>query len=114
MPRQRARVDFLPAGDIPSSQILIERHFGAPVARDLSQFFYDESAHMRRAALLIERIDPVISDQGISHRHDLSAVRRIGQHLLIARHGGVETNFANARAYCTKRFALEISTVFEG
>ena len=113
MPRKRARVDPFHAGDVPFSQIFVERHFGAPVAGDLGQFFDDESAHMRRVAFLIERIDAVISDQRIGHRHDLSAVRGIGQHLLIAGHGGVETNFTDARAGCAKRFALEISAVFE-
>ena len=114
MPRKGARVDSFRARDIPFSQVLIERHFRAPVAGDLSQFLYDKPAHMRRRAFLIKRIDPIVSDQGISHRDDLPTIRWVGQYFLITGHGGVETNFADAGTGCAKGFALEISTVFEG
>ena len=102
MPRECARVDSFRARDIPFSQIFVEGHFGAPVARDLCQFFYDESAHMRRSAFLVKRIDAVVSDQRIGHRDDLATIRWIGQHLLITGHGGVETNFADPGPGCAK------------
>src|SRR5262249_55038161 len=86
---------------------------GEPIAWLLRQFFDDKSAHMRRAALLVERVDPVISDQRIRHRYNLPAIRGIGQHLLVAGHRGVEANLPNARADCAEGFALEISSVFE-
>ena len=62
MPRQRARVDPLDAGDVPFAQIFIERHFRTPVARRLAQFFDYKPTDVRRAAFLIERVGSVISD----------------------------------------------------
>src|SRR5262249_18743866 len=113
MSRERTRVDSFRAGYIPFPQIFIERHFGAPVARDLGQFLNDEPAHVRRLTLLVERVDAIVSDQGIRHRHDLPAIRRIGQHFLVTGHRGVEANLTDACAGRAKRFALEITTVFE-
>src|SRR5207249_11817838 len=63
---------------------------------------------------LIERIDPIVSDQRISHRDDLPTIRWVGQYFLITGHGGAETNFADAGTGCAKGFALEIQTVLEG
>src|SRR5437870_5609585 len=64
-------------------------------------------------ALIIERVRAVISNEGISHRHDLAAIRRIGQHFLIAGHRSVETNFPDAGAARAKRFALENPAILE-
>ena len=69
---------------------------------------------MRGAAFLIQRVDPVISDQRVCHCHNLPAVGWIGQHFLITGHRRVEANLTNACASRAKRFALEISAVFEG
>ena len=69
---------------------------------------------MRRAALLVGRVGAVISDQRISHGHDLAAIGRIGQHFLVTGHRGVEADFADPRAGGAKRFALENPAVFEG
>ena len=95
---QSACVDALDAGDLPMLQIFVERNLRTPVARDLAQFLDDKAAHVRRAALGIGGIRAVVADQRIGHRHDLSAIRRIGQHLLVAGHGSVETNLANRGA----------------
>ena len=65
------------------------------------------------SAFLVELVDAVIADQRIGHRDDLTAIRRIGQHLLITGHRGVETNFADLRALRAKGFAFENATVFE-
>src|SRR5947208_9236892 len=100
--RTRAGDDSLHTEDVPFVQIFIERHFGAPVARRFAQFFDDETAHVRRAAFLIEGIGSVVTDQRISHGHDLAAIGGISQHFLITGHGGVETNFAYAGAGCAK------------
>ena len=109
MPRQRARVDPLHAGDLPGSQIIFERDFRTPAARNFAQFLDDKSAHVRFTAFLIERICAVVSDQRVSHRHDLTAIRRIGQHLLVTGHRGVETNFADPRALARQRIRLRKS-----
>src|SRR5881394_1474612 len=113
MPRQCPSIDALHSRDVALAQIFIERHLRAPVARDLAQLFDDKAAHMWFAAFAVEGIDAVIADQRISHRYDLSAIRRIGQHLLVTGHRGVEANLADACTGCAKRFTLEMSAVFE-
>jgi hypothetical protein len=69
---------------------------------------------VRRGTFLIERIRSIIADERIGHRHDLPAIRRIGQHLLIAGHGSIETNLADARFGSAKGFALENPSIFQG
>ena len=113
MSRERTRVDSFCAGDIPFTQVFVERHFGAPIAWNIRQFLDDESAHVGRRAFLVERVDAVVSNQRIRHRHNLPAIRWIRQHFLVTGHRGVEANLTDACAGRAKRFALEISTVFE-
>ena len=79
----------------------------------LGQFLDHETAHVRGLTFLIERVDAVVSDQRIRHRHDLPAIRRIGQNFLITGHRSVEANLTDACAGRAKRFPLEISAVFE-
>ena len=114
MPRERARVDSFRAGDVPIAQVFIERYLGAPIAWYFGQFFNNKTAHMRGAAFLIQRVDPVISDQRVCHCHNLPAVGWIGQHFLITGHRRVEANLPDACPSCAKGFTLEISAVFEG
>src|SRR5256885_16525630 len=113
MARERAGVDTLDAGNFPPQKIIFERQFRTPVARDFAQLFDHESAYVRLTAFLVERVRPVIPDERIGHRHDLAAIRRISQDFLVPGHRSVETNFADARPACAKRFALENPAVFE-
>src|SRR6516225_6905157 len=113
MPSQRAGIDALGARDVVFLQIFIKRHLAAPVAWCFAELFDDESAHVRLAALLVERVDSVVPDQRISHRHDLASIRWVGQDFLVAGHRGVEANLADSGAGCGKRFALEVFTVLE-
>src|SRR5438034_11027886 len=113
MPRKGARVDSFRARDIPFSQVFIERHFRAPVAGDLRQFLYDKPANMRRRAFLIERIDPIVSDQRISHRDDLPTIRTVDKYYLITSHVSTEPNIADVGTGCAQGFAPEISNVVE-
>src|SRR4051794_41019505 len=64
-------------------------------------------------AFRIRRIDSVIADERISHGDDLSAIRRIGQNLLVSRHRGIEANLSHPRARCAKGSAFEASAIFE-
>ena len=59
-------------------------------------------------------VDPVIADERIGHRDDLAFVGRVGEDLLIARHGGVEANLAAGRRARAKTCAVKNRTVFEG
>ena len=94
-------------------KISLERLLRTPTARRVGQFLDDKAAHVGLGAFLVERIRAVVPDVRVSHRHDLPAIRRIGQDLLITGHRGVEANFADARAGGAKGFAFESSAVFE-
>src|SRR5262245_54910987 len=45
--------------------------------------------------------------------NNLPGIRRVGQNLLIAGHGGVETDFADRDAYRTRALALDDGAVGE-
>ena len=42
--------------------------------------------------------DPVVADEGVGHGYDLALIGRVGKHFLIARHAGVEDDFAESLA----------------
>src|SRR4029077_7932764 len=65
----------------------------AKIAGTLAQLTDDKTAQVDLAAFGIGRIDAIIADLRISHRDDLSAVRRIGQNLLVTGHARVEDDF---------------------
>src|ERR1051326_1702939 len=113
MAGQRARVDALQAWNIPAAEIVIERFFGAPITWLLAQLFDSKTAHVWLRAFLIGRVGPVISDQRVSHGHDLAAIRWIGQDFLVTGHRGVETDLADMGPDGAKRLALKNSAVFE-
>jgi hypothetical protein len=85
----------------------------APVARQRAQLFNDEAAHLWHFTFNVEQVGAVISDEGISHRHNLAAVGGIGKHLLVAGHGCVEADFARLRSRRTKRLATKYGSVFK-
>ena len=96
------RVDSLHTGNFPAFQKIIERFLRAPIAWKLAQLFNNETAHVRARTLLIGGVRAVVSDQRIGHRHNLTAIGRIGQHLLVTGHRGVEANFPHFRSARTK------------
>src|SRR6266487_1705959 len=69
---------------------------------------------MRLGTFLIGRVGAVISNEWVSHGHDLPTIGWVGQHFLITGHGSVETHFAEARAGRAEGFTLENSAIFEG
>src|SRR5439155_711799 len=58
-------------------------------------------------------VDPVVADHRIGHGHDLSAIRRIGEDLLVAGHGRVEDDLAGRFADGAERAAAEDPPVTE-
>src|SRR5438046_9964626 len=58
-------------------------------------------------------VDPVVADHRIGHGHDLSAIRRIGEDLLVAGHGRVEDDLAGRLADGAERAAAEDPPVTE-
>ena len=55
---------------------------------------YLEPGNLHAAGFEIEGRGAVVADQRVGHGHDLSSVRRIGEHFLVAHHGRVEHDFA--------------------
>ena len=85
----------------------------APVARDGAQLLDDEPAHMRLRAFPVDLVHAVVADLRTSHRDDLAAIRRIGEHFLIPGHRSIEADLADRGAAGSKGFADEITSVFE-
>jgi hypothetical protein len=65
---------------------------------------YHESLHPRPPRLHVLGVNPVVADLGVGHRHDLTTVGGVGEHLLIPDHPGVETDL-------TERLALRPEVV---
>ncbi len=63
-----------------------------------TQFADDEAPQSELVALDVLGVDPVVANLRIGHRDDLTAIRWVGQDLLIARHAGVEDDFAEELA----------------
>src|SRR2546422_7300051 len=72
----------------------VEAQRRAKVRSDRRALADDEPVHPRLPRLDILSVDPAVADQRVRHRHDLPAVRRICQDLLVTRHRGVEDHLA--------------------
>src|SRR6202008_414310 len=102
----------LDSGNFPPLKVIIEGPGGAPIAGYRRQFSYDKPTHVRLAALVVELVCSVITDQRIGHRDDLTAVGRIRKEFLITGHRGVKTDLADCGAGCAERFSAEGPPVF--
>src|SRR4029434_6816114 len=74
---------------------------------------HDKRLEERPAGFDVFGIDAGIPDHRVSHRHNLSGVRRVRQDLLISAHRGVENDFADSFALESVSFATKNTTVFE-
>src|SRR5262249_24506137 len=83
------------------------------IASPAAQLTHDEPFNMGLLALDVLRIHPIVTNQRGSHRNDLAFVGRIGQDLLVARHAGVEDNFAKSLPLCAEGLAAEYRSVLE-
>ena len=110
---ERTRIDTLYSGHSMLEEKIMKISLRAPVARERAQLFDDEPPHLRGFTLDVEQVGSVISDEWISHRHDLASVGGIGKHLLVAGHCRVEADFARLRSRRTKRFAPKNRSVFK-
>src|SRR6266852_542995 len=98
MPHQRASIDTFDADDARALEVIAKRHFGAPVRRPRPAFLDDEALDVDAARLLVRSVDSNVPDFGIRHANNLSLVRRIGEHLLVASHRRIEHDFAGRLA----------------
>ena len=93
-PRQLPRVDVGNRDDVVGDEIVAERARRAPVAGDRRLLAHDEAGNLRHGRFDVVGRHAVVADLRRGHRDDLSGVRRIGQHFLIAGHARVEHDFA--------------------
>ena len=114
MTGQSPGVDSLDARDVPRLKILVEAAGGAPATHHRTELLDDKTAHVGLAALLVERIDPVVPNLRIGHGHDLTPIRGIREHLLVTGHRCVETHLSDRGANGTKAFSDKITAVFKG
>ena len=66
-----------------------------PVRVSCRQLADDHSRNLRRSRFRILGVDSVVADLGRRHHHDLSAIRWVGEDLLIAGHVGREHDFSD-------------------
>src|SRR4029453_17447208 len=103
----------LDAHDAMLAQVVIERHPGPPARRERAGFLDDEAGQPGPARLDVLRVDAVIPDQRVGHAHHLTAIRGIGEDLLVAGHGGVEDHLAVGLAGRPEGFSPEDAAVGE-
>ena len=88
------------------------RTFHLPLFFFLAGFAAAHSLRRRgRKAFLVERVRPIVSDERIGHRNDLTAIGGVRENLLVSGHGSVETNLADLGSFGTKGFAFENTTI---
>ena len=113
VPRERARVDARDSRHAAGLQQIAQPARRAPVARVIAELATHHRLRAQPVALEVFLVDPVVAQQGIREGDDLSAVRGIAQHLLIARHGGVEDHLSRRLRPRPAGLAAKHATVFE-
>ncbi len=90
-----------------------QRPTRAMIAGPAGKLANDKPANPGPPALGVGRAHAIVADLRVSHRYDLSVIRRIGQDLLIAGHARVENDLAVAFAPCSKRLPRVNRAVFQ-
>src|SRR5256885_6076230 len=90
---QRPRVDGLQPHEVVRLQIVVEADAAAPRRRAGRGFLDDEAVGPRAVRLDVLFVDAVVADHRVRHGHDLAAIRRIREDLLVSRHGRIEDDF---------------------
>ncbi len=112
-PHQSPRVDRFNGDDAGRLQIFGQAALGAKIALHAAVLADDEAGQLRPPALDVLGIDAVVADLRVGHRHDLAAIARIGEDLLVAGHRGVEADFAVDFAIGADRGAGVDGAIFE-
>ena len=84
-----------------------------PVAVEIKILANDKAGNLRFGRFNVVKIDTVVSDERIGHRHDLSRVRRVGEDLLVAGDTRIENNLAGNFSFGAEIFAGENCSVLE-
>ena len=112
---QGARVDPLDADDAVLAQVGVERR-----GRERKLLGTRVSSRTMKPSTCGRRdspssaVDAVVADERVGHRDDLALVGRIGEHLLVAGHAGVEDDLAEGLAGGAEAAAGVDGAVFEG
>ena len=110
---ERSRIDALNARNPVLKKIARQIAIGSPITHHRGQFPDHKARKVRFVGFFIHGVHPVVADEGIGHGNDLSLVGRVGQNLLIARHGCVEANFATYRGFCSKTTSSEQGSILK-
>ena len=94
--RERAGVDAGQTRHFLLGEECFERSLALGAGRLSAEFGADQRRGERAARLIEFAIDAVIADERIRQRDDLSAIRRIGENILIAFHAGIKNDFAES------------------
>jgi hypothetical protein len=111
---QGSGVDTLDADDVVLSKVGVKGAVRAEVARCARELADDEALDLGPARFGVLGIDAVVADERVGHGNDLSLVRRVGQHLLVAGHAGVEHDLAEGFAGRAEAPAGVDCAVFQG
>ena len=90
---QRAGIDAVEAGDAVLAKVVVKTFLAPPVAGS-GQVAYHEPREEEAAAFDILGVHAVVADFGGGEDDELPGIRRVSQDLLVARHAGVEDDFA--------------------
>ena len=121
MLRERTGVYAIDPGNLFLAEPLGQRAVGLPVGvLPRIVLGHDGTAMDARAFIVLADIvflapwgHSVVSENGIGGDKDLTLVRRVGEALGIAGHGGVEHHFARCRAFIAKGKAFETRAVLQ-
>src|SRR4029453_1284718 len=109
-----SRIDSFDRNDLPSFQVISQTFLGAPVRGYTAGLAHHETFNPRARRLRILLINSVVADQRISHADNLTGIRRVCEHFLIASHGSVEDHFSTHFTCCSPRTTTKGPAVFEG
>ena len=109
-------VDATDTADAVVGQHRVQRRSGPVVAVPSGQVADDDSTAERTARLEVAGVHPVVADVRVGEGDDLAGVRRIGDHLLIARQDGVEHHLTAGHPtgwFGAEEFAFEDASIGE-
>ena len=112
-PGHRPGIDPADACDLLFPEEVVQRFGAQRVAGGRRVLTHREPRDLDPARLEVALVDPVVADEGVGGYHDLSGERRVGQHLLVACHGGAEDDLAVGRRLGAKGETLVYGAVFE-
>ena len=99
--------------DIVLLQPIAKARGRPPVAVEIKILPDNKSGNLRLHRLKVVKIDAVVSDKRIRHRHDLSGVRRVGENLLVTGDTRIKNNLAGNFSLGAKIFARKNCSVLE-